>query len=303
MSVKFSVVSKSGEEHGPQTHGCFGPWYSKSKIVSYFGIDIPDIKDLLFYPEDPDTYWITPYEITSYLRILERIGIRTVVDHAHTKLLYSTYRKGVSVDMSKHSGQAAIGALELIRNISYRPLFCKLVVHLVRNGVDPETALYIPRFFVLDDKEIAKKLGVTLDTCAMSKGSGFTPPHADTTGSSLDYLTVKGEKLFTKKTTERHFNYPAWTSFGSFDGVYNYYNGREKLTIPCCMYSYTRGTGTNDIRALNTMQPLSNTFQSEALALIRTLYPKKMLKWHQLLRVAKHYQVTGELPTTLEDEA
>jgi hypothetical protein len=301
MSVKFSVISKKGKEHGPQTHGCFGPWYSKGKISSYFDIDTRSIKDLKFYPEPPDTYWITPHEILSYLRILERIGIRTVVEHEHPKLLYSTYRKGVSVDMTKHSGQAAIGALELIRNIRYRPLFCKLVVHLVRNGVEPETALYIPRFFVLDDQEIAKKLGVTLDENSLAKGSGFMPPNADTTGNSLDYLTVKGEKLFSKKTTERHSNYPAWTSFGSFDGVYNYYNGREKLTLPCCMYSYTRGKRTNDIRALNTMQPLSNTFQREALELLHRLYPKKLLKWHQLLKVAKHYQVTGELPTTLED--
>jgi len=270
MSVKCSLVTHGGSETSKHNWECFGFLYSKDRTSKLFEKNLDTIKYIKYFPNIPK---IDRELVQAYLDILEDIGIQKVLEYPYHKLTADNYLEGVYADITTTSGQAFVGAFELIRNITNHPTFVELVVQLVNDGIDPEVALYIPRMF---------------DT-------GITSPYADTTGR--DYTKIKrgGETLFDMEK-KRHKTYQPWTEIGDFSGVYRYYQGTKgdfsfssyAIKRMRCNISYLRDCAAKEAR-------LHSAVWERTVRLLSAVHPRRIATYEDVKMFCEIYQRTGDL--------
>ena len=281
MSVLCQLVYKDGTETRKISDICFGFMYDLGSTSSMFDITRATLR------QDVQYIKYIPYKehhnkrpiIDEYLSALEEIGIRKVLTIPQKKLSYDNYTDGVLADIHTTSGQAFIGAFELIRNIKSHYNFVKLVVKLIRDGVSPDVALFIPRFFSIPD---------------------IVVPYADTTSQYVRGMKKGGEKLFSDARLKKNKDkYGPWLATGTFAGVYHYYAGDATIKVSGKVLSRLLGRVSYIADALSTdpeyKVPLYSQKDGAIKNFLARIYQQETCTYSNLLSMCNLYSKTGDL--------
>lgn len=280
MSVTCAILDKDGKRlTGIVTDICFGFMYSLKRACECFNTSEDIIRKGHFLEYYPDDASLSPDVVQEYLNILRSIGIGKVLEG--TDAVYdSGMQFTVRGDLTIHSGQAIIGAMELIRNVVTHPSFVKVVTQLVQAGVSPEVALFLPRFFRV-------------------KGHGINIPTADTTCAASHYFLVNGEKLFRDKNIiQKNTKFGAWIYTHDFVGVFELYKGDEVIPMSTTYYRYFRQSSSLSFNAAN-QEAMTPSLDHNALLsntkLLAEVYKLEDMPFAKLVQACKLYQRTQSL--------
>lgn len=168
MAVRCQLRYK-GELSKKHTHICFGFLSTLNKVVldttyatetvTRIGINADSwnprrVEEVLYFPHDLTKRFTEDSAL--FIQALEKLGINKVIQYLDpkAKTARDRYNSGLVFKTHTCSTPMAIGAMEMYRIVQNNPKYCEVTADLLRAGVAPKLAVFVPTLFINPGRSI-----------------------------------------------------------------------------------------------------------------------------------------------------